>query len=125
VLPTLGFRNTWSWGRKEEKPELKILAAGADMRAVAARHRHIGERSLYCQDVPDLLFTEKRNDTQRAFDHPNQQPYCKDGIIQAVVHGNNNASVGSLDRYNDEKQLRGPGDLSFLSSEAGEVSQPP
>jgi hypothetical protein len=53
------------------------------------------------------------------------QPYCKDGIIQAVVHGNKNASVGSLDRYNYEKQLRGPGDLSFLSSEAGEVSQPP
>ena len=61
VLPTLGFRNTWSWGRKEEKPELKILAAGADVRAVAARHRHIGERSLYCEGVPDLLFTEKRN----------------------------------------------------------------
>ena len=28
VLPTLWFRNTWSWGRKDDKPELKILAAG-------------------------------------------------------------------------------------------------
>jgi hypothetical protein len=36
VLPTMRFRNTWSWGRTEEKPELKILAPGADVRAVAA-----------------------------------------------------------------------------------------
>jgi hypothetical protein len=41
--------------------------------------------------VVDLLFTENETNTQRAFNRPNQQPYCKDGIIQAVVHGNKNA----------------------------------
>ena len=91
VLPTLWFRNTWSWGRREEKPELKILAAGADVRAVAARHRLVGERFLYCEGVVDLLFTENETNTQRAFNQPNQQPYCKDGIIHAIVHGNKNA----------------------------------
>jgi hypothetical protein len=91
VLPTFWFRNTWSWSRKEEKPELKIIAAGADVRAVAARHRHLGERFLYCEGVVDLLFTENETNTQRAFNQPNQRPYCKDGIIQAVVHGNKNA----------------------------------
>jgi hypothetical protein len=91
VLPTLWFRNTWSWGGNEEKPELKILAAGADVRAVAARHRLLGERFLYCEGAVDLLFTENETNTQRAFNQPNQQPYCKDGIIQAVVHGNKNA----------------------------------
>ena len=44
ILPTLWFRNTWSWGRKGEKPELKILGAGVDVRAVAAQHRLLGER---------------------------------------------------------------------------------
>src|SRR5262249_50100588 len=90
VLPTLWFRNTWSWGRKEDKPELKILAAGADARAVAARHRLLGERFLYCEGTVDLLFTENETNTQRAFNQPNQQPYCKDGIIQYVVRGNKN-----------------------------------
>jgi hypothetical protein len=91
LLPTLWFRNTWSWGRKEEKPDLKIMAAGADVRAVAARHRLLGERFLYCEGAVDLLFTENETNTQRAFNQPNQQPYCKDGVIQAVVHGNPNA----------------------------------
>jgi hypothetical protein len=91
VLPTLWFRNTWSWSRKEEKPELKVAGAGPDVRAIAARHRLLGERFLYCEAAADLLFTENETNTQRAFDRPNQQPYCKDGIIQAVVHGNKNA----------------------------------
>jgi hypothetical protein len=91
VLPTAWFRNTWSWGRNEEKPELKVLAAGTDVRAIAARHRLLGERFLYCEGAVDLLFTENETNTQRAFNEPCQQPYCKDGIIQAVVHGNKNA----------------------------------
>ncbi len=91
VLPTAWFRNTWSWAHKEEKPELKVLAAGTNMRAIAARHRLLGERFLYCEGVVDLLFTENETNTQRAFDRPNDQPFCKDGIIQAVVRGNKNA----------------------------------
>jgi len=91
VLPTAWFRNTWSWGRDDEKPELKVLAAGTDVRAIAAQHRLLGERFLYCEGAIDLLFTENETNTQRAFDRPSQQPYCKDGIIQAVVHGNKNA----------------------------------
>src|SRR5215470_10464299 len=91
LLPTLWFRNTWSWGRKEERPEMKVLAAGTDVRAVGARHRLLGERFLYCEGIVDLLFTENETNTQRAFNQPNQQPYCKDGIIQAVVHRNKNA----------------------------------
>src|SRR5262249_46363716 len=65
--------------------------AGADVRAIAARHRLIGERFLYCEGAVDLLFTENETNTQRAFHQPNQQPYCKDGIIKAVVNGNKNA----------------------------------
>jgi hypothetical protein len=91
VLPTIWFRNTWSWGRNDEKPELKILAAGTDVRAIAARHRLLGERFLYCEGVVDLMFTENETNTQRVFNQPNQQQYLKDGIIHAVVHGNKNA----------------------------------
>jgi hypothetical protein len=91
VLPTLWFRNTWSWAHKEEKPELKILSGGMDVRTISARHRLLGERFLYCEGLVDLLFTENETNTERAFNQPNRQPYCKDGIIQYVVHGNKNA----------------------------------
>jgi hypothetical protein len=91
VLPTLWFRNTWSWGRSDDKPELKVLAAGVDTRAIAARHRLLGDRFLYCEGSVDLLFTENETNTERAFGRTNQQPYCKDGIIQAVVGGNKSA----------------------------------
>jgi hypothetical protein len=90
VLPTLWFRNTWSWGHKDEKPELKMLSAGMDLRAVSARHRLLGERFLYCEGLAELLFTENETNTQRAFNQPNRQPYCKDGIIHCVVHGDRN-----------------------------------
>ena len=91
VVPTMWFRNTWSWRRKEDKPELKVIAAGADLSAISSRHRLLGERFLYCEGAVDLLFTENETNTQRAFNQPNQQPYSKDGIIQAIVHGNKNA----------------------------------
>src|SRR6516162_9447775 len=91
VLPILWFRNTWSWGSNEEKPGLKILDSGKDVRGVAARHSLLGERFLYCQGAVDLLFTENETNTQRAFHQPNQQPFCKDGIINYVVKGDGNA----------------------------------
>jgi hypothetical protein len=91
VLPTLWFRNTWSWNRHEDKPELALLPAATDLRIVSARHHVLGERFLYCEGNVDVLFTENETNTQRAFNQPNQHPYCKDGIIQAVVHGNKNA----------------------------------
>jgi tetratricopeptide (TPR) repeat protein len=61
------------------------------VRAIAARHRLLGDRFLYCEGAADLLFTENETNTERAFDRPNEQPYVKDGIIQAVVRGNKNA----------------------------------
>jgi hypothetical protein len=90
VLPTLWFRNTWSWGSKEEKPGLEIIESGTDVRGVAARHSLLGERFLYCQGAVDLLFTENETNTQRAFHRPNQQPFCKDGIINYLVKGDGN-----------------------------------
>ena len=91
MLPTLWFRNTWSWGGREEKPGLKLIYSGKGVRGIASRHSLLGERFLYCEGVVDLLFTENDTNTQRAFNQPNQQPYCKDGIINCVVKGDRNA----------------------------------
>jgi hypothetical protein len=53
VLPTLWFRNTWSWGSDGVKPTLFQLRDGT----VRALHTQLGERTLHCEGHPELLFT--------------------------------------------------------------------
>ena len=90
VLPTLWFRNTWTWWPGTPKPSLKQIS-GANGAGVAASHAQLGERYLYCEgDVP-LLFTENETNNERLFGTPNASPYVKDGINEYVVHGNHNA----------------------------------
>src|SRR5499425_2015464 len=92
VLPTLWFRNTWTWWPGTPKPALKQAATGRPgSRAVAASHPLVGERYLYCEgDVP-LLFTENEPNNARLFGTPNASPYVKDGINNSVVHGQQDA----------------------------------
>ncbi|HEX5164321.1 MAG TPA: hypothetical protein VFV93_02905, partial [Thermomicrobiales bacterium] len=86
VLPTLWFRNTWSWGRDDRRPVL-MAAAANDHALVHARHPRIGEYWLAAQGTPDLLFTENESNAERLWGTANQSPYVKDGINDYVVHG--------------------------------------
>jgi hypothetical protein len=91
VLPTLWFRNTWSWSPDSPRPALTQVSSRAGTRAVAAVHTKLGERFLYCKgDVP-LLFTENETNNERLFGTPNPTPYVKDGIHNAVVFGKQDA----------------------------------
>jgi hypothetical protein len=91
VLPTLWFRNIWTWWPGTPKPALKQATGSKGSRAVAASHTLLGERYLYCQgDVP-LLFTENETNNQRIFGTSNAGPYVKDGINNYVVDGKQNA----------------------------------
>ena len=91
VLPTLWFRNTWTWWADTPKPSLKQVSSRKGAQAVAASHTDLGERYLYCEgDVP-LLFTENETNNERLFGTPNAGRYVKDGINEYVVHGNHNA----------------------------------
>ncbi len=83
VLPTLWVRNTWSWGGNATRPALRQQAAGV----IAASSPDLGDRFLYCDGAPDLLFTENEANTQRLVGVPNRTPYVKDGINDFVVHG--------------------------------------
>jgi len=89
VLPTLWFRNTWSWTEGAARPRLSAMAGDA---AIAmSEHPDLGVRYLYCDGEPALLFTENETNTQRIFGVPNRSPYVKDGINNCVVHGQANA----------------------------------
>src|SRR5581483_7779870 len=58
VLPTLWFRNTWSWSAGEPKPDLREVDVAEGSAVLAASHEELGERFLYCEVQPPLLFTE-------------------------------------------------------------------
>jgi hypothetical protein len=99
VLPTLWFRNTWTWWPGTPKPSLKQVRCPKGAQAIAIYRTDLGERYLYCEgDVP-LLFTENETNNERIFGTPNNSPYVKDGINNYVVEGKasgvNAAQVGT------------------------------
>jgi hypothetical protein len=92
VLPTLWFRNTWSWPGGGTKPELKKMeSSGAQV--IAAHHTDsffqtfLPDYYLYCEGNPAVLFTENESNNERLFGSRNASPYVKDGINNCVVHG--------------------------------------
>ena len=91
VLPTLWFRNIWTWWPGTPKPTLKQATGGKGSRAVAASHTLLGERYLYCEEDVPLLFTENETNNERIFGTPNAGPYVKDAINAYVVNGKQDA----------------------------------
>jgi len=90
VLPTLWFRNTWSWDGNPDAPRPNLEAeVGARKGAVAIRadHDRLGRHTLVCDGSPELLFTENETNAERISNFPNRTPYVKDGVNNAVVHG--------------------------------------
>lgn len=85
VLPTLWFRNTWSWATPSEKPMMEAALQTESFNAVAASHPKLGQRYLYCENSPKLLFTENETNFQRLFGGANATPFVKDGIDRFVV----------------------------------------
>jgi hypothetical protein len=91
VLPTLWFRNTWTFWAGTPKPSLKQVPGQKGVSTAAASHAELGSRYLYCDgDVP-LLFTENETNNARLFGGQNASPYVKDGINNYVVQGDKKA----------------------------------
>jgi len=87
LLPTIWFRNTWSWNSSQEKPWLKISESNSNLSVLEAYHPSLGTRWLYCNGTPELLFTENETNNERLFKLDNPSAYVKDGINNYVVHG--------------------------------------
>jgi hypothetical protein len=90
ILPTLWFRNMWSFWPDTVKPSL-IAQDGSGGRVVEASHATLGKRYLYCQANTPLLFTENETNNAKLFGGNNAGPHVKDGINDFVVHGNQGA----------------------------------
>jgi hypothetical protein len=83
LLPTLWFRNTWSWDGNAAKPTLRQ----AGKSAVLASHEKLGPRTLSCQGNPQLLFTENESNASRLWGQANSSPYVKDAFHTYVISG--------------------------------------
>jgi hypothetical protein len=86
VLPTLWFRNTWSWWPEAGRPSLREVQESG-LRAIRASHQDLGDRWLYISDDAPFLFTENETNNARLFHGENASPYVKDGINDYVVQG--------------------------------------
>jgi hypothetical protein len=86
VLPTVWFRNVWSWGQGVPRPELRQQHG-----AIAISQASLGERFFHADNAQELLFTENDTNTERLFHTPNNTPYVKDGITDYIVHGRREA----------------------------------
>jgi hypothetical protein len=83
VLPTLWFRNTWSWPEGEPKP--RLARGESAYPAVRAEHDKLGVYYLYAGADADLLFCENETNAARVFGAEPDTPFPKDGINDHVV----------------------------------------
>ena len=87
LLPTIWFRNTWSWGYNPERPSSEMVSPPEPkIEIVEANHPAIGRYQLYCEDAGDILFTENETNTERLWNLPNARPFFKDSINDRIVY---------------------------------------
>jgi mannosylglycerate hydrolase MGH1-like protein/glycosyl hydrolase family 63 len=81
LLPTVWFRNTWSWGDGGERPSLRQGCSCS----IELEHTTYGRRRLVCEGSPEMLFTENETNYQRLYG--GERKYAKDGINDCIVQG--------------------------------------
>jgi len=87
LLPTVWFRNTWSWGYGTPRPELWR----ADACSIGIREQSLGEFKLWLEGAPPMLFTENESNTERLWGYSNGQPYTKDAFHRYLINSQKDA----------------------------------
>jgi hypothetical protein len=95
ILPTLWFRNTWSWGTHADRapmPQPRLsensLPQVARLKSVLADHGALGRYVLECESADGLMFTNNETNVNRLYGTPNPTPYVKDAFHDFLVEGN-------------------------------------
>ena len=89
VLPTLWFRNTWSWAG-ESVPEIRIASDSPEHISLLAKKPGFESYQLHCEGRPRPLFTENETNYARLYGSSDRS-FAKDGINDAVVNGQQDA----------------------------------
>ena len=89
-MPSIWYRNTWSWGDGADRPRI-TGAARTTVPTLSAAHPRLGEYRLAIDVDAVTMFTENDTDSERLFGVPNARPYVKDAFHRAVVDGDADA----------------------------------
>lgn len=115
LLPTLWFRNTWSWGY--ESYAHKPMLTGISTTQIEAYHRLFDRFKLYIEGADELLFCENETNMERVFGKPNATPFVKDSINDYVVKNKKNAvnpnNIGTKAAAKYEKIIQGGESVSI------------
>ncbi len=91
ILPTLWFRNTWSWGRSGEGYWSKPTIAAEGENTLLLDHASLGKYRMEVEPGSELVFTENETNMRRLFGVDSATPYVKDAFHEYVVHGRRDA----------------------------------
>jgi hypothetical protein len=83
LLPTIWFRNIWSFSKDSYKPWMRSVSHGE----ILISHKEIGNYTLYYQGDGEVLFCENDTNHQAVYNHPPQEGFWKDGINDYVTFG--------------------------------------
>ncbi|MBI1767019.1 MAG: glucosidase [Bacteroidetes bacterium] len=112
LLPTIWFRNTWSWGHDSYKPEMYLDEDG-DIRV---SDQKFGDRNLYFDPKADVLFCENETNSGRLYNYPNPGTF-KDGINDYLIFGN----PGAVNKVNKGTKAAVNYDLTIPAGESKTV----
>jgi len=86
VLPTAWFRNTWSWGYDNYRPEI----VKDDKGILQVIHRDLGNRYLFFEGKPQALFCENETNHAKLYNYPGTGLF-KDGVNEFLVNDTQHA----------------------------------
>ncbi|MFI5155887.1 MAG: glucosidase [Chitinophagales bacterium] len=82
LLPTIWFRNEWSWEINVEKPELFAI----DDNLIEILPKKLDPYWLYCDPCSELLFCENETNRNRLYQFNDGKKFPKDGIHDYIIH---------------------------------------
>ncbi len=83
LLPTVWFRNTWSWGYSDDRPLLQAISPNC----MELEHGRLGTFRLYTEQADELLFCENESNNRRLYHSDDELEFRKDGINDYIIHG--------------------------------------
>jgi hypothetical protein len=87
LLPTLWFRNTWSWDHVSRRPRLRERTGSDGVPTIEADHETLGKRWFQASGAPTLLFTENETNLERFPTRNVERLYVKDAFGRYLIHG--------------------------------------
>jgi hypothetical protein len=86
LLPTIWFRNRWSWGDAFDMPVVERIEGPSGTALFQLTDFHYGDRWLLAEGSPETLFTENETNSERLFGLKNHTPYVKDAFHRYIIN---------------------------------------